>query len=210
MAESLIQAARLTLSLGLNELSSGNLSVRLGDGLLITPSAIPFDQLLETDLAIMDMSGEVLGGDRRPSSEWPFHTAIYKARPDVRAIVHTHSPEATALSCLREPIPSFHYMVAMLGGHTIPCSGYAMPGSRELADLVVEALGTLGGCLMANHGVIAVGQDLGAALNRAQLIETLAGQYLRLRQVGGGVMLTHEEMDQMLDAFKTYGKPGRR
>lgn len=204
--ESLIATAVESVERGLNELSSGNLSLRVDDGLLLTPSAIPFARLGVEDLVKLSLDGEILAGGCKPSSEWPFHTAILQVRPDVNAIVHTHSVAATAYSCLRQPIPAFHYMVAALGGYEVPCSGYATPGTRELAELAVDTLGDLGGCLLANHGVLAVGDDLDQALARAQLIETLAEQYSRTLQLGGAVLLSDAEMSEMLEAFRYYGK----
>ena len=142
---------------------SGNVSARFDGGLLITPSGLPYAQTRPEDLIQLALDGTVLSGARKPSSEWPFHVEIYRARPDAQAIVHTHSPRATALSCARRGIPAFHYMIALCGGADVRCADYATFGSPELAANAVTALEGRKAVLLANHGVIALGGSLAGA-----------------------------------------------
>jgi L-fuculose-phosphate aldolase len=187
---------------------SGNVSARLGDGFLITPSGLPYAAMTPADLVHLAGDGRVLAG-RTPSSEWPFHAAIYAARPDAMAIVHTHSPRATALSCARKGIPAFHYMIALAGGDDIRCADYATFGSPELAINAVAALEGRKAVLLANHGVIALGATLKGAEMIAGEVENLAGQYLDL--LGSGlqpVILDAVEMQRVITKFAGYGKVG--
>ena len=203
--EAVLNAALETVNRGLNSGTSGNVSLRWGEGLLITPSGMLFDRLGPQDLAFIDLQGQVLQGQKKPSSEWQLHCTLYRERDEFDAIVHTHSVEATAWSCLRKPIPSFHYMVAALGGREVPCADYATFGTHELAENAQAAMNGYSGCLLGNHGVLAAGPDFDLALERAELIEILAQQYMRTLQMGGAVMLPDAEMDRVLEAFKGYG-----
>jgi len=188
---------------------SGNVSARFGDGLLITPSGLPYAQTKPEDLIHLGLDGTVLGGNRKPSSEWPFHVAIYKARPDVQAIVHTHSPRATALSCTRRGIPAFHYMIALCGGADVRCADYATFGTPELAYNAVKALEGRKAVLLANHGVIALGQTLAGAHTIVAEVENLAGQYLDILAAGiEPVILDAAEMERVGAKFAGYGKVG--
>lgn len=188
---------------------SGNVSARFGDGLLITPSGLPYAQTKPEDLIHLGGDGTVLSGSRKPSSEWPFHTAIYKARPDAQAIVHTHSPRATALSCTRRGIPAFHYMIALCGGADIRCAEYATFGTPELAENAVRALDGRKAVLLANHGVIALGQTLAGAHTIVAEVENLAGQYLDILAAGiEPVILDAAEMERVGAKFAGYGKVG--
>lgn len=188
---------------------SGNVSARFGDGLLITPSGLPYAQTRPDDLIALSLDGAVLSGSRKPSSEWPFHTAIYRARPDAQAIVHTHSPRATALSCTRRGIPAFHYMIALCGGADIRCAEYATFGSPELAANAVAALEGRKAVLLANHGVIALGGSLAGAHQIVAEVENLAGQYLDILAAGlAPVILDDQEMARVSARFAGYGKVG--
>jgi len=188
---------------------SGNVSARFGDGLLITPSGLPYAQTTPDDLIALSLDGAVLSGSRKPSSEWPFHTAIYRARPDAQAIVHTHSPRATALSCTRRGIPAFHYMIALCGGADIRCAEYATFGSPELAANAVAALEGRKAVLLANHGVIALGGSLAGAHQIVAEVENLAGQYLDILAAGlAPVILDDQEMARVSARFAGYGKVG--
>lgn len=188
---------------------SGNVSARFGDGLLITPSGLPYAQTRPDDLIALSLDGAVLSGSRKPSSEWPFHTAIYRARPDAQAIVHTHSPRATALSCTRRGIPAFHYMIALCGGADIRCADYATFGSPELAANAVAALEGRKAVLLANHGVIALGGSLAGAHQIVAEVENLAGQYLDILAAGlAPVILDDQEMARVSARFAGYGKVG--
>ncbi len=194
--------ARLSVQCGLNQGASGNLSVRAGDGFLITPSGREMAALSAADMVAMNLQGEAAGG--RPSSEWRFHRDIYAAFPAAAAIVHAHSPFAVALACLRRSIPPFHYMVALAGGVDIRCAAYATFGTQALSDAVLAALQGRRACLMANHGLLAWGGSLPAALALAQEVEALSAQYLRACQVAEPVWLTDGEMQDALEKFKDY------
>jgi L-fuculose-phosphate aldolase len=188
---------------------SGNVSARFGNGLVITPSGLPYAQTKPEDLIHLGLDGALLGGSRKPSSEWPFHVAIYKARPDAQAIVHTHSPRATALSCTRRGIPAFHYMIALCGGYDVRCAEYATFGTPELAENAVNALDGRKAVLLANHGVIALGQTLAGAHTIVAEVENLAGQYLDILAAGiEPVILDAAEMERVGARFAGYGKVG--
>lgn len=199
---------------GINQGTSGNVSARLDDGYLITPSGMAYDGLGPDDIVFMRLDGTVEGA-LKPSSEWRFHRDIYAARPEVGGIVHCHSPYATTLACLGRGIPAFHYMVAVAGGADIRCAGYATFGTQELSDRALEALADRKACLLANHGLIACGRDVGEALKIAVEVEALAGQYWRCLQIGEPVLLPDAEMQRVLNLFKSYGaqpaaKPARK
>jgi L-fuculose-phosphate aldolase len=188
---------------------SGNVSARFGGGLLITPSGLPYARTTPDDLIHLALDGVVLSGKGKPSSEWPFHTAIYKARPDARAIVHTHSPRATALASTRRGIPAFHYMIALCGGADIRCAEYATFGTPELAANAVKGLEGRKAVLLANHGVIALGGSLAGAHQIAAEVENLAGQYLDILASGlKPVILDEAEMARVSAKFAGYGKVG--
>jgi len=195
---------------GINRGKSGNVSARFRndrfDGFLITPTGIAYAETTPDDIVAMTTDGDARGA-RLPSSEWRFHRDIYRARPDVDAIVHTHAPFATTLACLHCGIPAFHYMVAVAGGKDIRCAPYATFGTQALSDHAVAALSGRRACLLANHGMIAVGASLSAALALAVEVETLAEMYWRARQQGEPHVLSDEEMNVVLDKFKTYGQP---
>ncbi|AOG04827.1 class II aldolase/adducin family protein [Bosea sp. RAC05] len=188
---------------------SGNVSARTEAGFLITPSGLPYAQTLPEDLIELSLDGMVLSGARKPSSEWPFHAAIYRARPEAQAIVHTHSPRATALSCTRRGIPAFHYMIALCGGADIRCADYATFGTPELAENAVRALEGRKAVLLANHGVIALGASLAGAHQIVAEVENLAGQYLDILAAGlEPVILDAAEMARVSAKFAGYGKVG--
>jgi len=188
---------------------SGNVSARWRDGVLITPSGLPYVAMTADDLVSIDLDGNVRAGARRPSSEWPFHTSIYGARMDAHAIVHTHSPRATALACTRRGIPAFHYMIAFCGGPDVRCAEYATFGTQALADNAVAALDGRKAALLANHGVIALGATLEGAYAIAAEIENLAGQYLDILAAGlEPVVLDGAEMSRVAARFAEYGKAG--
>jgi L-fuculose-phosphate aldolase len=194
---------------GINRGKSGNVSARLRDdafdGFLVTPSALPYAQTTPQDIAAVSLAGEPRG-PRPPSSEWRFHRDIYAQRADAHAIVHAHAPFATSLACLHRGIPAFHYMIAVAGGSDIRCAPYATFGTQALSDNVVAALADRTACLMANHGLIAIGASLDAALALAVEVETLAEMYWRALQVGEPVLLSEQEMQAVLGKFSTYGK----
>lgn len=188
---------------------SGNVSARTEAGFLITPSGLPYAQTTPEDLIELSLDGAVLSGARKPSSEWPFHLAIYKARPEAQAIVHTHSPRATALSSTRRGIPAFHYMIALCGGADVRCAEYATFGTPELAENAVRALEGRKAVLLANHGVIALGASLAGAHQIVAEVENLAGQYLDILAAGlEPVILDEAEMARVSAKFAGYGKVG--
>lgn len=192
---------------GLNTGSAGNASCRsIADSMWITPSGVPASALGEASIVELSMSGEAMSPDAIPSSEWRLHRDIYVARPDVHAIVHTHSSYATALACQRRDIPAFHYMVAVAGGDSIRCSGYATFGTQMLSDAAIAALGDRNACLLANHGVVALGSTVSKAVNLAIEVEQLARQYCIASSLSPPVILSREEMHEVLEKFKTYGQ----
>ena len=194
----------------INRGKSGNVSARWQapdfDGFLITPTGLPYGDTTPNDIVAVALDGTVAGA-RLPSSEWRFHRDIYGQRADAAAIVHTHSPRATALACLRLPIPAFHYMVAVAGGNDIRCAPYATFGTQALSDHALVALAARRACLLANHGVIALGASLESALALAIEVENLAEMYAHALQVGTPVVLDDDEMRVVLEKFATYGQP---
>ena len=201
---SLAALARESVHCGLNQGASGNVSMRSRAGFLITPSGQNMAALTADDMVEMSLAGDVLEAGR-PSSEWRFHRDIYATFPTAEAIVHAHSPFAVALACLRRDIPSFHYLVAMAGGVDIRCAAYATFGTQALSDAVLAALQNRRACLMANHGLVAWGRSLSAALALANEVEALCGQYLHACQIGDPVLLSDVEMQEVLEKFKDYG-----
>lgn len=212
LREAVIGTARAMNASGINVNKSGNVSVRCErggrPGFLLTPSGVPYAVLAADDIVFVDEAGRPQGR-REPSSEWRFHAAIFAARREFDAIVHTHSPCATALACQGLSIPAFHYMVAVAGGHDVRCADYATFGTQELAHHAVVALQDRKACLLAHHGVIACGGSLDAALALATEVENLARTYLAVRTLGEPRLLGAEEMDRVLERFRTYGQSDR-
>ena len=187
----------------INQGTSGNLSVRLNDRILITPSGVAYDALRPEDLVEIAIDGRVIGRGK-PSSEWLFHRDLLSARRDASVVLHSHPVHATALACLRRDIPAFHYMVAVAGGDSIRCAPYATFGTQELSDHALAALVDRRACLLANHGVIVLGASLREALDLATEVEALAAQYLAALQVGEPALLTDAQMRDVLDRFAGY------
>ncbi|MBT8447667.1 MAG: class II aldolase [Gammaproteobacteria bacterium] len=203
---SIVDASRALVAHDLNVVIEGNVSVRDEDGFLITPTGVTPERL-EADMIVpLDADGAVRSGSWKPSSEWMMHAAAYAVRDDAGAIVHTHSTHATALACLGQGIPPFHYMVAVGGGDTIPCTPYATFGSAALAELAAEALRDRNACLLGNHGVLALAADIDGALVLARYVEELARQYLAALSAGTPRLLDAGEMALVLEKFTTYGK----
>lgn len=195
---------------GLNRGSTGNLSQRArAGGFWITPTGMPADELGADDFVRVADDGRVVEGSWEPSSEWPFHRAIYRARPDLGAVVHMHSPHATALACLRRPLPAFHYMVAVAGGDDVPCTPYHLFGTEALSQAVGAAFANRQACLMANHGLVAGGATLAQALKVALEVEALCGIYLQALAVGEPALLTPAQMAEVAARFRTYGRARR-
>ncbi len=205
LREELIHHAQQINATGLNHGTNGNLSVRFEDGLLITPTGMTYDSLQPEDIVFLDFDAKVTG-PRKPSSEWPFHHEILKTRPDVNSVIHTHSIFATTLACMRLPIPAFHYMVAVAGGTDIRCADYATFGSEALSQNALTALQERKACLLANHGMIILGDSVPDTFARAIEVEALAQQYWRARQLGEPIIIDDTEMQKILEKFKTYGQ----
>jgi len=207
LREEIVRTARAMDEAGFAPSKSGNVSHRLLDRMLVTPTGLPYAAMTPGDVVELDLASGEVAGEGRPSSEWPFHAAIYKARPEIAAIVHTHSPRATALACARRPIPAFHYMIVMAGGADIPCAEYATFGSQALAGNVVRALEGRRATLLANHGVVATGRTLAGALALAAEVENLASAYLSLLAAGlEPVLLDEAEIARVLAKFGDYGR----
>ena len=202
-----VRAARRMNELGINQGTSGNISIRCGDRMLITPSATPYEEMQPEDLASMPLEGErgAWSGPLPPSTEWRFHLGILRARPEAGAVVHTHAAYCTALSILRREIPAVHYMIAAFGGPTIRCASYAVFGTEELAVAALVALRDRQACLLANHGMIVVGPTLSRAMWLAVELETLAKQYVLSLHAGEPVILTDAEVAQASARFADYG-----
>jgi L-fuculose-phosphate aldolase len=195
-------------ALGMNRGSTGNVSLRHAQGMLITPTGMGADDLRPQDMVWLGWDG-TQRGQWQPSSEWHFHQAIYRARPDLNAVVHTHSVHAAALACLRRPLPSFHYMVAVAGGDDVPCVPYHLFGTEALSAAVAAAFTDRDACLMANHGLVAAGATLPRALKVVQEVESLCEVYLKALAVGEPVLLTRAQMAEVIAKFKAYGKAAR-
>jgi L-fuculose-phosphate aldolase len=204
----LVAAVRRLDVLGLNQNSSGNLSVRVGRGLLVTPTGRSAAETSEADLVLIDpVTGRVPAGQLAPTSEWRLHTQLAMARPEIGAIVHTHSPEATAASTLGQPLPPIHYVVARFGSDSLPCAPYATYGTADLAGNVVATLGARGtAALMANHGAITLGRDLASAVALAIDVEWFCAVVRRARQHGEPTVLGVDEIDRVATLFATYGQ----
>ncbi len=205
-----IDFARRLNDSGLNQGTSGNVSVRVDSGLLITPTGMPYDELALEDVVELRPDGRVPGFSQRlPSSEWRFHVDIYSQREELHAIVHAHPMFSTSLAINRMDIPAVHYMIAVAGGSSVRCAGYATFGTPELSQLALEAMRDRKACLLANHGLIAAGKDLPEAFKVAREVENIAAQYWRALQVGRPVVLDDAEMARVLEKFKTYGQQRR-
>jgi L-fuculose-phosphate aldolase len=213
---SLVATAQQLDARGLNRGSTGNLSVRSAEvpgAFWVTPTGMG-NEVQPDDLVLMAVDatpdGRVLQGSWAPSSEWPFHRAIHAGRPDLQAVVHLHSPHATALACLRRPLPAFHYMVAVAGGDSVPCTPYHLFGTEALSQAVAAAFTSRNACLMANHGLVAGGTSLAHAAKVAVEIEALCGIYLQALAVGEPAVLTGAQMAEVIERFKTYGAARRQ
>lgn len=203
----IVARAREMNASGINQGTSGNISARLGARMLITPSGVPYETMepgMIASVALDDPEG-AWEGPLKPSTEWRFHQRLLGARPDAEAVVHAHPTHCTTLAILRREIPACHYMVAAFGGDTVRCAGYARFGSAALADLAVAAMAGRTACLLANHGMIVLGESLGRAMWRAIELEALARQYCTALGLGEPVILGRAEIDEALEAFAGYG-----
>lgn len=196
LRDQMLATCRAMNTSGINQGTSGNLSVRHGDKFLITPSSLPYDTMQPDDLVEMDFQGTYVG--RRPSSEWRFHRDILLNRPDVEVVLHCHSIYATSLACHHRPIPAFHYMVGIAGGTTIRCADYATFGTQELSDAAITALEGRMACLLGQHGQISLGRTLDAALWLANEVETLSRLYVQALSIGEPPVLPDDEMERVI------------
>lgn len=203
LRQQLLDTSRRLVELGLNRGSSGNASLRFGDGMLITPSALPVSEMLPESMVRMDLQGNVLQGGK-PSSEWRFHRDILAARPEIGAVIHTHSTFAATIACLRKDVPPVHYMIALAGGDSIRCTPYTVFGEQALSDLALEALRERKACLLGNHGMIALGADLADALAVTVEVEFVCEIYWRTLQAGEPQILTAQQMHEVKKKFVEY------
>ena len=205
--QSIVAAVQRLDALGMNRGSTGNVSARSGQGMLITPTGMGAE-VQPQDLVWVGWDGTLLG-DWKPSSEWHFHQAAYLARSDLQAVVHTHSTHAAALACLRRPLPAFHYMVAVAGGSDVPLVPYFTFGTAELSSGVALALQQRNACLLANHGLVAAGTSMAQAMKVMLEIESLCEVYLKALAVGEPAVLSAAEMAVVIDKFSSYGRTAR-
>lgn len=204
MNAKLVYTAQKLASLGLNKGASGNCSVRNAGGFLITPSGIDAEVMTAESVVAMQMNGDA-EANKKPSSEWRFHRDIYQHHPEVNAVIHTHSMFATTIACLHQDVPPFHYMIAMAGGDSIRCAPYALFGTQDLSDAALTALQDRKACLLANHGMIAMGANLEAALAITVEVENLCEQYWRLLQITPTPpLLSNGKMQAVFEQFKGY------
>lgn len=196
---------------GLSSSTSGNLSIYLKEEgvVLITPSGIGYFDTTPEDIVVMDLEGNIIEGTRKPSSEWHLHTLFYKNKPEARAVVHTHSKFCTTLATLRMPIKAVHYVIADAGTNEVPCAPYRRYGTEELAKVAVESAGESNAVLLANHGIVVCGKNLKSAYGLAKGMEYVAEIQVTAMSVGEPVVLSKEEMDEVLEGFKTYGQVKR-
>jgi L-fuculose-phosphate aldolase len=199
-----VEAVARLEAIGFNHGSTGNVSCRAGARVLITPAGANAANLTPEKLVVVDLDGRV-EGTGIPSSEWQMHTEILKAKVAAQAVVHTHADACVALSCLREPLPAFHYMIAGFGGNEVPCARYEAFGSKALAQAAVEALRGRSACLLANHGMITFAASIGQAVSQTIKLETLVRQYLMARQVGTPILLGEAEMETVRERYRHYG-----
>ena len=200
-----VEAARRLSALGLNPGRSGNVSARLADGFLVTPSGLPYDRLTVDEIVFVDAAGAAQG-TRAPSTEWRLHRDVYRRHAEAGGVAHTHSSCATTLACLHRGIPPFHYEVAFAGGHDIRCADYATFGTQELSDRALAALEGRRACLLANHGAVAFGDTVAQAVELAEKVEALARIFWQALQAGEPALLDEVEMSRVAEKFRSYGK----
>ena len=207
----LIETALQLQKIGLNHGATGNCSCRDGDTYLITPSGVETQNLSEDKIVRMDFEGNVVDSisNLKPSSEWRFHQDIMSKRQEVGAVVHTHSIFASTVSLFNRELPPFHYMIAIAGGSSVRCAPYAMFGTQELSDNIIDALTGRKACLIANHGLVSIGANLAEALQIAEEIEHLCQLYIEAKNLGEPNLLNQKQMLEVIERFQTYG-PSRK
>ena len=209
--QSVVEACRRMNALGINQGTSGNVSVRYGDEMLISPSATQYEIMRAEDVAALPIEGEygTWRGSLRPSTEWRFHLDIMRSRPGIGAVVHSHPTFCTTLAIARRDIPACHYMIAAFGGNDVRCAPYATFGSKELSENALRALEGRNACLLANHGMIVCGASLDKAIWLAVELETIARQYYHSLLIGGPVVLSEADIAETIARFTTYGMQDR-
>ncbi len=205
----IVRVAKLLDPMRLSRGKSGNVSARTPRGLLITPTGVAYETLTSRQLVEIDLDGEVVAGSLAPSSEWRIHADIYRARPDAHGIVHAHPPYATAFAIAGIPLEAVHYMIAVAGGHDVRVAAYATFGTKELSRHVLKALKERQACLMAHHGIVAIGKSVQDALRVAHEIEGVAELQFLARTIGNAPALSRSEMARVGAKFQTYGQPAR-
>jgi len=207
--EEIVRFGKKLLTAQLTSGTGGNLSIfNRSEGLIaISPSGIEYEEMKPEDVPIVDINGTIVEGSRKPSSELGFHVALYRKRPDITAVVHTHSVYATTMACLNWEIPAVHYLVAF-SGHKVPLAPYATFGSNELATNVAESIGEHNAVLLANHGLAAIGPNLATAFAVAEEIELVARIYYQTKSIGEPVILPRDEMARVIEKFAVYGQKG--
>jgi L-fuculose-phosphate aldolase len=207
LREDMVKQYRHVAAIGLNELSSGNISCRVDGGMLISPTGATEELIAPDTIVKVTLDGE-WQGDRKPSSEWRMHAAIYKKHEAAKAVVHTHSDYCVAVSCHRKPLPGFHYLVGSFGGNDVPCVPYYTFGTPELGNAAAEALTDRTACLLGSHGMICRGRNLRAAVDLAHRLEIMARQYVLAQSMGEPTLLTDAEWDEFFSRAKqvSYGK----
>lgn len=207
--ESVVELGRELLESGLTKGSGGNVSVRDGDRVAVSPSGIPYEEVTPEIVPVVDLDGNRLEGDVEPSNETPMHAMIYEERSGVGGIVHSHSPYASTFASLGEPIPAAHYLIAYAGTE-VPVAGYEPPGSEALGELAVEALGEeYNACLLQNHGVIAVGEDGSDAMEVAEMVEFVARIHYQASSIGEPVVMDDDDLESLVDMFGSYRKKSK-
>jgi L-fuculose-phosphate aldolase len=215
LRKAVVEACRWLNASGLSQGTSGNISARAGAAMLISPSGIPYQELSPEDIVRMPFEGDYgafeAKGDNLPSSEWRFHIDIMKSRPEIGAVVHSHSTYATVLAICGREIPAVHYMIAATGGPTVRVAPYATYGTAELSTHILQALEGRACCLLANHGMVATGPTLARAQWLALELETLARQYCLSLALGGPTILPDAEIATVIERFRSYGpRPKQR
>ena len=206
--ENILNISNKLLTAGLNHGATGNCSCRDRGGFLITPSGVDSSELTSDMMVRMNLSDSLYQPESKyqPSSEWQFHQAILKKYPDINAVVHTHSVFASTLSALGQDIPAFHYMIAVAGGDSVRCAPYAMFGTKELSDNILEAIQDRKACLLSNHGLVAIGKDLNEAFNIAEEVEHLSRLFVEAKKIGEPKLLSNKEMTEVLNRFNSYSR----
>lgn len=201
LREQLTEQYRHIVTIGLNELASGNISARSGDGMIISPTGASIENIEPKAMVKMTLDGE-WEGDIRPSTEWRMHSAIYERFPKTNAVVHTHSDHCVALACHEMKLPGFHYLVGVFGGNDVPCVPYFTFGTAELGNAAAAALKTRTACLLGNHGMICRGGNISAAVATAHRLEIMCRQYLLTRQLGEPLLLTEKNWQDFFERGK--------